>query len=94
MPKPGKSAEKIDDKLCTMQLDMSYFDRVKGDFFWDVPDGKKVIIEHTVSINEIEIPPDEKDPVMMREKAVRKGKLIRKIDVDGKEIVKEKEFEI
>tara|TARA_Y100000310_G_C20623794_1_gene784741 strand:+ start:315 stop:971 length:657 start_codon:yes stop_codon:yes gene_type:complete len=94
LPKPGKSAEKIDDKFCTMQLDMSYFDRVKGDFFWDVPDGKKVIIEHTVSISDIEIPPDEKDPVMMREKAVRKGKLIRKIDVDGKEIVKEKEFEI
>tara|TARA_Y100000310_G_scaffold108954_1_gene107318 strand:- start:1104 stop:1760 length:657 start_codon:yes stop_codon:yes gene_type:complete len=92
LPKPGKSAEKIDDKFCVMQLNLEEFDRVKETFFWDVPAGKKVVIEHTVSINEIDIPKDEEDPVKMREKAIRKGKLIRKINVDGKEIVKEVEF--
>jgi hypothetical protein len=94
LPKPGKSADKIDDKFCVMQLDLSYFDRVREIFFWDVAAGKKVVIEHVVSISDIEIPSGVDDGVEMREKAVRKGKLIRKIVVDGVESVREVEFSV
>ena len=92
LPKPGKSVKKIDDKFCALDLDFDYWDKLKEVFFWDIPDGKKVTIEHEVIINDIEIPKDEPDPVKMREKAIRKGKIIRTINVDGKEIIKEVEF--
>jgi hypothetical protein len=75
-------------------LDLSYFDRVREIFFWDVAAGKKVVIEHVVSISDIEIPSGVDDGVEMREKAVRKGKLIRKIVVDGVESVREVEFSV
>tara|TARA_Y100000310_G_scaffold339697_2_gene433200 strand:+ start:74 stop:727 length:654 start_codon:yes stop_codon:yes gene_type:complete len=79
LPKPGKSAEKIDDKFCTLELDLKYWDKVKETFFSDIPDVKKASIEHELIIDSIEIPKDEQDPVKMREKAIRKGKIIKKI---------------
>ncbi len=57
---------------------------------------KKVEIKHNFIITDIIIPPelkDEKDFVKVREGALRKGKIIREIDIDGKKIKKEKEFE-
>lgn len=89
LPKPGKDAEKIDDGFASMELDEKYWPKVKEAFFWDVEDGKKCVIEHTLQVDSIELPKGEKDPIKIRENAVRIGKIIRKVDVDGKKTEKE-----
>ena len=93
LPKPGKSADKIDDKFCVLDLDEKYWANARETFFWDVPNNtKKVSIEHEIIIDDIVLPENESDPVKMRELAKRKGKIIRKIIINGEEILKEKEF--
>ena len=92
LPKPGKSEAKIDNKFCVLELDIKYWPKFKEAFFWDVPEVKKAIIEHELIIDDIEIPNDEPDPVKMRENAVRKGKIIRSINIDGNEQKKEIDF--
>ena len=94
LPKPGKGEDKIDDKFCQMEIDEKYYSKAKEDFFWDLPDGKKISVEHKLLINEIVTPKGETDYAKIREMAKRKGKIIRKADVDGKEIKSEKAFEV
>ena len=89
LPKPGKAEKKIDDKFCALDLDLKYLPQVKETFFWDVPDCKKAKIEHDVIIKEIEFPKNEKDPVKVRELAKRIGKIVRRINFDGKDTAKE-----
>ncbi|MDP3728801.1 MAG: hypothetical protein Q8R18_05100 [bacterium] len=61
------------------------------DLAFDVPkDFTKVFIRHTFCITDLEIPKQyEKDFAAARLHAVRKGKLIREIHLDGKKLVKE-----
>ncbi len=93
LPKPGKNADKIDDKFCSMDLDLKYWPKVKEIFFWDVPENvKKVKIAHELDIKDIVTPSGEDDPVKIRELAKRKGKIIRKLDIDKKEESKEFDF--
>lgn len=94
LPKPGKDELKVDENFCSLDLDLKYWPAVKEAFFWDVPECKKVIIEHNLLINEIIMPKGEKDPVKIRENSIRKGKLLRKMNVDGKDIVKEYDLEV
>lgn len=57
---------------------------------------KKIEIKHDFIITDIVIPPElknEKDFAKVREGAHRKGKIIRELDIDGKKIKKEVEFE-
>lgn len=89
LPKPGKSEDKIDDKFCSLDLDLKYWAKAKEAFFWDAPECKKAKIEHDIIINSVEIPENVDSPEKIRELAVRKGKIIRKIDCDGKEGEKE-----
>lgn len=94
LPKPGKDEEKIDDKFCQMELDEKYYQAAKENFAWDLPEGKKIEIEHKFLINDIILPKtNEKDFAKLREMAKRKGRIIRKAVVDGKEIQKEIDFE-
>ncbi|MDP1695500.1 MAG: hypothetical protein Q8L29_01150 [archaeon] len=93
LPKPGKNEEKIDDGFCSLILDLKYWNKLKEIFFWDLPENaKKAEIKHELIINDIILPENEKDPVKIREFALRKGKIIRKINMDSKET--EKEFSI
>lgn len=60
---------------------------------------KEIEIKHDFVIKEIIISDEMKkiagnDYSKLRELARRKGKIIRKINIDGKEIIKEKEFEV
>ena len=93
LPKPGKNEEKIDDKFCQLEIDEKYHNTAKEDFFWDLPDGKKIDVEHKFLITEIVLPKNEKDFAKIREMAKRKGKIIRTAKVDGKEVRKEINFE-
>ena len=89
LPKPGKDEKKIDDGFCNLLIDRKYWPALKEAFFWDVPECKKASIEHELKINDIVLPKNEKDPVKVRELALRKGTIIRKMDIDGKESSKE-----
>tara|TARA_Y100000310_G_scaffold345152_1_gene462210 strand:- start:1460 stop:2113 length:654 start_codon:yes stop_codon:yes gene_type:complete len=92
LPKPGKNEEKIDDKFCSLDLDLKYWEKVREVFFWDISDCKKCEIEHELRISDIEMPSGVEDPEKIRELAKRKGKIIRKITCDGKEQEKESEL--
>ena len=95
LPKPGKDSNKIDDKFCSLDIDPSYWEKIKEIFFWDLPDSfKKTKIEHSIVIDDIIYPEGEEDPVKIREMAKRKGKIIRKIKIDGSDESKEINFEI
>jgi len=75
-----------------MKLDTKYWPQVKEEFLFDATEGKKFEISHDYLITEIIPPKDEKDFEKIRILAKRKGKIIRKMNVDGKEIKSEKEF--
>lgn len=90
LPKPGKGEGKVDDKFCQLEADLKYWDKIKEAFM--LPECKKCRISHTFEINEIIIPKDEKDFEKIRVLAKRKGKIIRKFEVDKKQTKEEKEF--
>ena len=92
LPKPGKNEEKIDDGFCSLELDLKYLPQIKDMLFWDSPEGKKTIIEHDLIITDIELPKGEKDPAKQRELAIRRGKIVRRMNVDGKDLNKEYEM--
>jgi|TARA_Y100000310_G_scaffold167546_1_gene167346 hypothetical protein len=92
LPKPGKSEDKVDDNFCQLEADEKYSSKIKEDFFWDMPESKKIGITHNIIINEIVMPTDEKDYEKIRKLSKRKGKIIRKAIIEEKEIIKEKEF--
>jgi hypothetical protein len=93
LPKPGKSAEqKVDDKFCVIELPGKYWNRVKEEFLFDCPEGKKYKINHTIVVQDIDIPKGEKDFEKLRIMAKRKGKIIRIKEIDNKEERNEKEF--
>jgi len=93
LPKPGKNENKIDDKFCQLEADEKYYSIIKEDFFWDVVEAKKIQIKHTLLIESIIMPKDEKDFAKIRELSKRKGKMVRQITADDKESIKEHEFE-
>ncbi len=95
LPKPGKSRDlKIDDKFCQLELDSKFWPQVKKEFCFDIQnDFKKALAVHTYTITDIILPKNEKDFEKIRILAKRKGKIIRKVTLDKKEIIKEKEFE-
>ena len=92
LPKPGKSGElKIDDKFCILEADLRYWDKIK-DFFM-LPDCSRAKISHVYIIDEVVVDRNEKDFSKMRESARKRGKIVRKMIVDGQEIREEKSFE-
>ena len=94
LPKPGKSGEKkIDDKFCQLEADLKFYPQIKETFFWDIPEAKKIKASHTYEITGLKMPENEKDFEKIRLLTKRIGKIIRKLEVDGKEIIKEKELE-
>lgn len=94
LPKPGKGGEaKVNDKFCVLELDKRFWLQFHDEFLFDLPaEFKKARVEHTYNITDIILPKGEKDFEKIRIMAKRKGMIARKITVDGKESVKEKEF--
>ncbi len=94
-PKSAKPSTKTDEKppvdFCKIKTSDKKF--VKNLLFdLDVDNFKNVEIDHDFIIEDIEVDYSIKDPKEMREKAKRKGKVVRKIDIDGKKEIKEKRF--
>jgi len=63
------------------------------ELFFDIKDFKQMRISHTIKINDIIYPKNEKDPVKVRENSVRKGQIIRNIEFDEKKEEKIANFE-
>jgi hypothetical protein len=63
------------------------------EILFDAGNFKNIEIKHIYLITDLIIPKDEKDPLKMRENTIRKGRLIREINTDGKIIKKEVLFE-
>jgi hypothetical protein len=95
-PKAGK-AKKGEDRPKADYCVFTTEDRsITEDYAFDIKKPfKKVFISHTYLIEDIKIPEEYKnDFSQARLKGIRKGKLIRKLDIDGKEETKEINFEV
>ena len=97
-PKSAKPSTKAEEtiKIDFCKLKTSDNSIIKSLIFDDeVKEFKNIEIIHEFVIDEIVIPEElkkEKDFAVVRKKALKKGKIVRKIKIDGKEIKKEKEF--
>ena len=94
-PKSAKPSTKGDSKPAPDFCKITTTDNKLAEdilFDVDIKNFKKADICHTFIIKEIILPKNESDPSKMRELAKRKGVIIRKLVVDGKESVEEKDF--
>jgi hypothetical protein len=91
----GDSVPKVD--FCKLKTtDKSIVDGLIFDE--EAKNFKQIEIRHNFIIEEIVISDELKreagdDFALIKEKSLRKGKIVRKLNIDGKDIVKEKEFE-
>jgi len=88
--KPKKGEDKPKINFCKLKTTDEII--AKGILF-GLGDFKKAEIYHDFIITDITIPAGETDPAKMRENAIRKGKIIRKLIVDEKESTTEIPFE-
>ena len=71
-------------------------EKIGKDFVWETNDFKLAEIYHDFFIDSIVIPDSikhEKDFAVVREKSLRKGKIVRRAIIDGKETKEEIQFE-
>ena len=90
--KGGKKGEKPKADFCTLK---TTDEKILKDFIFENDDFKKIEIIHTYIIDEVIIPEelkDEKDFSKVREGALRKGRILREAEIEGKIIKSEKEF--
>jgi len=96
-PKSGKPGSKGEESpkadFCSLKTNDK---KIADSFIFENPNFKQAEINHTFFINQIIIPEElknSKDFALIREKSKRKGKIIRKAVIDGKEMIKEIDFE-
>ena len=87
LPKPGG---RIKENFCSATLPLE----AKHELAWDARDFKVLKVKHLLKINDVEINKElmMKDPAKARLDAVRKGIIVRELDVDGKVERKEVRF--
>lgn len=87
-PSTSEKGPKVD--FCSLKTSDESLARA---ILFDAPQNwKSIELNHTFDIREIEIPANAKTPEEMRKLAKRKGVIVRKSVVDGKEYVSEKAF--
>lgn len=90
-PKTKEEAPKPDFcKLITEDREIA------KDFVWEKPEFREAEISHDFIIESIEIPSElknEKNFAIIREKSHRKGKVVRRMTIDGVKSAEEKAFE-
>jgi len=89
--KPSASTETVKADFCSLTTTKG---EIIKDLFFFFPNFQKISVSHDVIIEDIVYPENAQSlkPEELRERSKRKGKIIRKISIDGKEEVKEKEF--
>jgi hypothetical protein len=90
--KGGKKNEKPKADFCTLKTSD---ENILRDFVFETNDFKKIEIIHTYVIDEVIIPEDlknEEDFSKVREGALRKGKILREAEIEGRIIKTEKDF--
>jgi hypothetical protein len=87
--KPPKPGGEKDLDFCSGSMDISALPRLKEEVFFDVGDFKKAKAENKFSISELLIPPGA-GAAEARLNAKRKGKVLRKVTLDGAQ--KESDF--
>ncbi len=91
---PPNPKGKYDESFCKVTVSGPLKNAVLNDLLFDVSErGKEITITHTFLITDVVIPKEyEHDMALARIHGKRKGKIIRIVVVDGKEMKKEKEF--
>lgn len=92
-PKPGKDGEGPKADFCKIVTTDA---EVGKSFVFEDKEFKDVNINHTFIIDGVVIPEElknEKDFAVVREKAKKKGKIIRTVNIDGNVFIEEKDFE-
>lgn len=90
--KPKNKDEAPNPDFCKL---ITTDERIGKSFVWEKSDFKEALIFHDFMIESIVIPDElkkEKDFAVVREKSLRKGKIIRRGTIDGEAIREEKEF--
>ncbi|MFH1325710.1 MAG: hypothetical protein ABIH49_03010 [archaeon] len=93
-PKPAKEGEKQKVDFCKL---ITTNREIADSFVFEKPNWKNAEIKHTFLIDEIKIPNElknEKDFAVVREKALRKGKIIREAIIDGERMKREVGMEV
>ena len=88
--KPKTKGEKPKPDFCKLTTSD---ESIAKDFIFEKHDFKEAEISHDFIIKEILIPQGEKDFAVAREKAKRKGIIVRRAEIDGVKTAVEKEFE-
>jgi len=88
--KPKNKQEEPKPDFCKLSTSD---EKVATDFVFEKPAFKNAEISHDFLIEELILPPEEKDFAKIRELAKRKGKIIRYGTIDGEKFKREKEFE-
>ncbi len=91
--KPGKGNEEVRADFCSLKTTDK---NIVKSFIFEKSDFKTAEVNHKLIIEEIVIPEElkqEKDFAVVREKSLRKGKIMRKAVIDGEEMKSETEFE-
>ncbi len=94
-PKSSKPSTKGEKKPKADFCSLKTSDKgIVDDLLFDVPDFQEAEIKHTMVIDRIIYPENIKElkPKEIREKAKKQGKIIRELNVDGKQETREKEF--
>jgi len=93
LPKPGKESVKKTGEaridFCSGEFE---FDII-SEFSFDATPSKDFKVEHRIEVEEIIAPSGVSDMAKIRLMAKRKGTITREMDVDGKKVFKEYEFE-
>jgi hypothetical protein len=89
--KPSTSGEKeVRADFCSLKTSNKEIIR---QLFFDVHNFNEVKVNHTIQVEDIIYPRGEKNPITVRENSIRKGKIIRIIDVSGKREERTANFE-
>ena len=92
-PKSSKPKTKDDTPKPDFCKLITNDEKIAKDFVFEKHDFKDALIGHDFIIKEILVPKDEKDFAVAREKAKRKGVIVRRATIDGVKTAVEKEFE-
>ena len=92
-PKSAKPSTKKDAEVKADFCSLKTTEKdIVEELFFDFPEFKHIKISHTINVDSIDIPLGESDPVKIRDKSIRNGKVTRNITKDEESIKKEANF--